>query len=44
MDTIVLKFGGSSVASDERLRMVAQKIVDLYDFFLNYSVFAQDII
>ena len=31
MDTIVLKFGGSSVASDERLRMVAQKIIDLYD-------------
>ena len=31
MDTIVLKFGGSSVASYERLKMVAQKIIDLYD-------------
>ena len=31
MDTIVLKFGGSSVASNERLEMVAQKIIDLYD-------------
>ena len=31
MDTIVLKFGGSSVASNERLEMVAQKIINLYD-------------
>ena len=31
MDTIVLKFGGSSVASNERLEMVAQKITNLYD-------------
>ena len=31
MDTIVLKFGGSSVASYERLKMVAQKIIDLYE-------------
>ena len=31
MDTIVLKFGGSSVASNERLEMVSQKIIDLYD-------------
>ena len=31
MDTIVLKFGGSSVASYERLKMVANKIIDFYD-------------
>ncbi len=31
MDTIVLKFGGSSVASNERLDMAAEKIIDLYD-------------
>lgn len=31
MDTIVLKFGGSSVASYERLKMAAQKITELYD-------------
>ena len=31
MDTIVMKFGGSSVADNERLKIVAQKIIDLYN-------------
>lgn len=31
MDTIVLKFGGSSVANDERLKLVANKIIDFYN-------------
>ena len=31
MDTIVLKFGGSSVADNERLKLVANKIIGLYD-------------
>ena len=31
MDTIVLKFGGSSVADNERLKKVANKIIDLYN-------------
>lgn len=31
MDTIVMKFGGSSVADNERLKLVARKIIDLYD-------------
>lgn len=31
MDTIVMKFGGSSVADNERLKLVAKKIIDLYD-------------
>lgn len=31
MDTIVMKFGGSSVADNERLKLVADKIIDLYD-------------
>lgn len=31
MDTIVMKFGGSSVADNERLKLVANKIIDLYD-------------
>lgn len=30
-DTIVLKFGGSSVADNIRLNLVAEKIIDLYD-------------
>ena len=30
MDTIVLKFGGSSVANNEKLKLVADKIIDLY--------------
>lgn len=30
MDTIVLKFGGSSVASNEKLQTVADKIIKLY--------------
>ncbi len=31
MDTIVLKFGGSSVADNEKLKKVANKIIDLYN-------------
>ena len=31
MDTIVMKFGGSSVANNERLKLVADRIIDLYD-------------
>ena len=31
MDTIVMKFGGSSVANNDRLKLVAQKIIDLYN-------------
>lgn len=31
MDTIVLKFGGSSVADNEKLKIVADKIIDLYN-------------
>ena len=31
MDTIVLKFGGSSVADNEKLKLVAQKIISLYE-------------
>ena len=31
MDTIVMKFGGSSVANNDRLKLVAQKIIDMYN-------------
>ena len=31
MDTIVMKFGGSSVADNIRLNIVAEKIIELYD-------------
>lgn len=31
MDTIVLKFGGSSVADNEKLKLVAKRITNLYD-------------
>ena len=31
MDTIVLKFGGSSVADNEKLKIVANKIIGLYN-------------
>ena len=31
MDTIVMKFGGSSVADNDRLKIVAQKIIDMYN-------------
>ena len=31
MDTIVMKFGGSSVADNEKLKIVAQKIIDVYN-------------
>ena len=30
MDTIVMKFGGSSVADNDKLKLVANKIIDLY--------------
>lgn len=30
-DTIVLKFGGSSVANNEKLKIVAEKIINLYN-------------
>ena len=31
MDTIVLKFGGSSVADNIKLNIVAEKIIDFYE-------------
>ncbi len=31
MDTIVMKFGGSSVADNLKLNIVANKIIDMYD-------------
>lgn len=31
MDTIVMKFGGSSVADNDKLKLVANKIINLYD-------------
>ena len=31
MDTIVLKFGGSSVSDNEKLKIVAEKIIKLYE-------------
>ena len=31
MDTIVMKFGGSSVADNNRLNIVANKIIDMYN-------------
>ena len=31
MDTIVLKFGGSSVADNDKLKIVAEKIINLYN-------------
>ena len=31
MDTVVLKFGGSSVADNIRLNLVAEKIIELYN-------------
>ena len=31
MDTIFLKFGGSSLTNDENLKMVAEKIIDYYN-------------
>ena len=31
MDTIVIKFGGSSVADNDKLKIVANKIIDLYN-------------
>lgn len=31
MDTIVMKFGGSSVADNDKLNIVANKIIDMYN-------------
>ena len=31
MDTVVMKFGGSSVADNLKLNIVADKIIDLYN-------------
>ena len=31
MDTVVLKFGGSSVADNEKLNIVANRIIDFYN-------------
>ena len=31
MDTIVMKFGGSSVADNIRLNQVAEKVIELYN-------------
>lgn len=30
MDTVVMKFGGSSVADNVKLNIVANKIIDMY--------------
>lgn len=38
METIVLKFGGSSVADNEKLNMVAKKIIDLHRSYNNIIV------
>lgn len=38
MDTIVMKFGGSSVANNEKLRIVANKIIDFYKKGFNIVV------
>lgn len=38
MDTIVIKFGGSSVADNEKLRIVAQKVIKLYEEHNNIVV------
>ena len=40
MDTIVMKFGGSSVADDVKLNIVANKIIDIY---INTLVFKYNI-
>ena len=34
MDTIVLKFGGSSLADNIKLNIVANKIIELYNAFI----------
>ena len=38
MDTIVVKFGGSSVSDNEKLRIVAEKIIKLYEEHNNIVV------
>ena len=37
MDTVVLKFGGSSVSDDTNLNIVADKIIDYKKIFNNYK-------
>ena len=41
MDTVVLKFGGSSVANDEKLKLVANKVNDFYNQKNNYHLAEQ---
>ena len=36
---VVLKFGGSSVADDEKLNIVAQKVIEYYKKVLEFSTF-----
>lgn len=38
MDTVVMKFGGSSVADDIKLNIVANKIIDIYNKGFNVIV------
>jgi len=38
MDTIVVKFGGSSVADNEKLKIVAEKVIKLYEEDYNVVV------
>ncbi len=37
MDTIVMKFGGSSVADNDKLKIVAKKIIDMYNTSAEYG-------
>lgn len=38
MDTVVMKFGGSSVADNSKLNIVANKIIDMYNKKINVVV------
>ena len=38
MDTVVLKFGGSSLANNERLMMVANKIIEKTIYFVDLVI------
>lgn len=38
MDTVVMKFGGSSVADNSKLNIVANKIIDMYNKNINVVV------
>ena len=42
MDTIVMKFGGSSVSDNDKLKIVANKIIDLYDKGNNINYISYD--